>query len=96
MKAYEDCDHQCEHRCHLAQPDCPPCTHMVKVQMPDCGHICDISCYKVKANILECSTLVPYTCLAGHQVHVKCCDLKKDDMHNQLCNQRCEAILVSI
>lgn len=64
--------------------------------MPNCEHISEISCFMRKTNQLECAVPVPYTCPAGHQVQIRCCDLRNKELQDRLCVHPCDAILVRI
>lgn len=62
--------------------------------MIDCEHTTEIPCVMRKTNQLQCQELVPYSCPNGHQVQVRCYELKKDELRDQLCNQPCDFTLV--
>lgn len=93
LKKYDDCEHQCKRVCH--SPDvCPPCTAVVKLKISDCEHTTEIPCVMRKTNQLDCHVLVPYTCPNGHQVRVRCCDMRNPELRERLCTQACDFTLV--
>lgn len=92
-KTYADCEHQCMRRCH-SNTDCLPCDEMFTLKMPHCEHTCDIPCFMRKTNQIECGKLVPYKCRLGHEVRVRCCDLRNKELRDKLCNEPCNALLV--
>lgn len=94
LKNYDDCEHQCQRVCHSPN-ECPPCNETVVLKMPNCEHTSDIPCVMRKTNKLECAVRVPYTCSNGHQVQVRCSDLRNKELQDQLCSQPCDAILVN-
>ena len=67
---------------------------MIKLKMIDCEHTTEIPCVMRKTNQLKCQELVPYSCPNGHEVRVRCHELKKDELQDQLCNQPCDVTLV--
>ncbi|CAF1069393.1 unnamed protein product [Adineta ricciae] len=91
-RQYDDCDHQCRKECH-AGTDCTPCCELITLKMPDCEHTTDVPCCMRKTNKLACYVLVAYTCPLGHQVQVKCCDLRNQELSNQLCTHSCDFTL---
>lgn len=93
-KTYSDCEHRCHRRCH-APSDCLPCSEMISLKMPNCEHISDIPCFMRKTNKLECAVLLPHTCQMGHEVQVRCYDLRNPELRNKICNAPCNALLVS-
>jgi hypothetical protein len=93
LKKYDDCEHQCQKKCH-STTECLPCSEMIKLKMPNCEHTSDLACFMRKANQLECSVLVPYTCPIGHQVQVRCCDLRNKELRDRLCTHPCDFTLV--
>ena len=94
LRNYDDCEHRCEKICHSSS-ECLPCSEMVTLKMPHCEHTCDIACFMRKTNKLDCAQLVPFTCSHGHQVQVRCYDLRNTQAPDELCNHPCDSMLVS-
>ncbi|CAF3707173.1 unnamed protein product [Rotaria sordida] len=92
LKNYDDCEHQCQKQCH-STTICLPCHEMIHLKMPNCEHTSDIACFMRKNNQLECGVLVPYKCSLGHQVQVRCCDLRNKELQGRLCTHPCDFIL---
>ena len=93
LKKYDDCEHLCQSKCHPTTA-CLPCSETVKVKMPHCEHTSDLACFMRKNNQLECGVLAPYICPFGHQVQVRCCDLRDKKLRDQLCTLPCNFTLV--
>ncbi|CAF4522009.1 unnamed protein product [Rotaria sp. Silwood2] len=92
LKKYDDCEHQCQKKCH-STTICLPCHETIRLKMPNCEHISDLVCFMRKNNQLECGVLVPYTCCLGHQVQVRCCDLRNKELRDRLCTHPCDFTL---
>ncbi|CAF5003686.1 unnamed protein product, partial [Rotaria sp. Silwood1] len=92
LKKYDDCEHQCQKKCH-STTICLPCSEIIQLKMPNCEHTSDIVCFMRKTNQLECGVLVPYKCSLGHQVQVRCCDLRNKELRDRLCTHLCDFTL---
>ncbi|CAF4654475.1 unnamed protein product [Rotaria sp. Silwood1] len=92
LKKYDDCEHQCQKKCH-STTICLPCSETIQLKMPNCEHTSDIVCFMRKTNQLECGVLVPYKCSLGHQVQVRCCDLRNKELRDRLCTHLCDFTL---
>jgi hypothetical protein len=93
LKKYDDCEHQCQKKCHSPEI-CLPCSETIQLKMPNCEHISDIPCFMRKNKQLECGVPVPYACPIGHEVQVRCCDLRNKELQDRLCNHPCDFTLV--
>lgn len=93
LKKYDDCEHQCERKCHFPEI-CLPCHQTIRLKMPHCEHSSDIACFMRKINRIECAVLVPYKCPVGHEVYVRCCDLRNQELKTRLCTHPCNFTLV--
>jgi len=93
LKKYDDCEHQCQKKCHSPEI-CLPCSETIQLKMPNCEHISDIACFMRKHKQLECGVPVPYACPIGHEVQVRCCDLRNKELQDVLCNHPCDFTLV--
>jgi hypothetical protein len=69
---------------------------MINLKMPHCEHTSDIPCFMRKTNQLECGASVPYICSLGHQVQIRCCDLRNRELQDRLCNHPCDFSLVRV
>jgi hypothetical protein len=95
LKKYDDCVHQCHKKCHI-ETECLPCNETIQLKMPHCDHISDLPCFMRKTNQFDCGVPVSYTCPMGHQVLVRCCDLRNKELQDRLCNHPCNTTLVRL
>ncbi len=95
LKKYDDCEHQCRKKCHSPEL-CSPCYEMITLKMPDCEHTSEIPCVMRKTNQLQCGVLIPYACPSGHQVQIRCSDLRNTELRDRLCTHPCDIKLVRV
>ncbi|CAM4789800.1 unnamed protein product [Rotaria magnacalcarata] len=92
LQKYDDCEHVCQRKCHSTTA-CLPCDETIQLKMPHCEHISDLVCFMRKNNQLECGVLIPYACPSGHQVQIRCCDLRNQQLKDRLCTHPCRFTL---